>query len=574
MRILFICHSFNSLTQRLFVELRQRGHRISIEFDINDAVTAQAVELFRPELIIAPFLKRPIASTIWQHHRCIIVHPGIAGDRGPSSLDWAIMDGESRWGVTCIEANAELDGGDIWASVEFPLRPASKSSLYRNEVTEAAVRAVLLTIERLQRGCRPQPQNPLQAGAGGWRGQMTQQRRRIDWQHDNTEQVLTKIRAADSTPGVRDQIGGRDYFLFNAFAEDQLNRSARAAPGRLLATRQGAICRATVDGAVWITHLRLAEPEPGQPGFKLPATQLLEVGDDVPESELSAQTLTSDRSWQDIRYRQRRGVGYLYFDFYNGAMDCRQCQRLLQALRYAKSRDIRVLVLMGGGDFWCNGIHLNQIEAAASPADESWRNINAMDDLCEEIINSPQLLTVAAMQGSAGAGGVFLALCADRVVARRGVVLNPHYKSMGNLYGSEYWTYQLPKRVGEAVAKRLTRERLPIGTDEALALGLLDDCFGDTADDFVVELAAFAEALVEAPQFHSRLQERNRQRARDWAIKPLVEYRREELQQMKLNFYGFDSSYHVARYHFVEKLAKSRTPVYLALHRRLASTGD
>jgi len=37
---------------------------------------------------------------------------------------------------------------------------------------------------------------------------------------------------------------------------------------------------------------------------------------------------------------------------------------------------------------------------------------------------------------------------------------------------------------------------------------------------------------------------------------------------MKLNFFGFDPSYHVARYHFVHKLPRSRTPLWLARHRR------
>jgi putative two-component system hydrogenase maturation factor HypX/HoxX len=36
---------------------------------------------------------------------------------------------------------------------------------------------------------------------------------------------------------------------------------------------------------------------------------------------------------------------------------------------------------------------------------------------------------------------------------------------------------------------------------------------------------------------------------------------------MKLNFYGFDSSYHVARWHFVHKSPRSRTPLWLARHR-------
>ena len=105
-------------------------------------------------------------------------------------------------------------------------------------------------------------------------------------------------------------------------------------------------------------------------------------------------------------------------------------------------------MLSGGRDFLSNGIHLNLIEAAADPAAESWRNINAMNDLVLAILTTTDRLTIAALYGSAGAGGVMLALAADRVFARDGIVLNPHYKGMGGLYGSEYWTYSLPKRVG------------------------------------------------------------------------------------------------------------------------------
>ena len=139
MRILLLAHSFNSLTQRLWVELTDAGHDLSLEFDVRDSVTIEAVRMFAPDLVVAPFLKRAIPEDVWKHHRCIVVHPGIVGDRGPSALDWAVLDGESRWGVTALQANAEMDAGDVWASVEFDMRPASKGSLYRNEVTEAAV---------------------------------------------------------------------------------------------------------------------------------------------------------------------------------------------------------------------------------------------------------------------------------------------------------------------------------------------------------------------------------------------------------------------------------------------------
>ena len=85
MRILFIASGFNSLSQRLFVELTQRGHEVSVELDIDDKVSREAVELYAPDLIIAPFLKRAIPESIFSKHVCLIVHPGIPGDRGPHS---------------------------------------------------------------------------------------------------------------------------------------------------------------------------------------------------------------------------------------------------------------------------------------------------------------------------------------------------------------------------------------------------------------------------------------------------------------------------------------------------------
>jgi putative two-component system hydrogenase maturation factor HypX/HoxX len=249
-------------------------------------------------------------------------------------------------------------------------------------------------------------------------------------------------------------------------------------------------------------------------------------------------------------------------------MSTGQCQRLLSAYREAQQRNTRVIVLMGGPDFWSNGLHLNVIEAADSPADESWRNINAMNDLAHAIITTNSHITIAALQGNAGAGGVFLALATDKVLARSGIILNPHYKGMGNLYGSEYWTYLLPRRVGQVRAHMLTEAKLPMGTAEAKRLGLIDDHFGHDMPSFVAQVGEVAAALASNGALPTLLAEKRKQRARDEAAKPLASYRDEELQHMRQNFYGFDPSYHVARYDFVYQRPKSRTPPSIAKHRR------
>jgi putative two-component system hydrogenase maturation factor HypX/HoxX len=562
MRILFLTHAFNSLTQRLYVELVEAGHDVSVEFDINNRVTEEAVALWQPDLVVAPFLKRRIPDSVWRRHRCIVIHPGIRGDRGPSALDWAVLDGEARWGVTALEANGEMDAGDVWASVEFPMREASKGSLYRNEVTEAAVDALTRTIERIARGEKPEPLAGATIQRGRLRPPMRQSDRAIDWRADDTATVLRKIRASDGHPGVLDEVRGKPVYLYDAHPEGRLQGRA----GELVAQRDGAICRATVDGAVWITHLKRAGGD--EPQLKLPATMVLgETIADVPDAPLAPDAAVDYPTWRPIRSEEIDAVGFLHFPFYNGAMGTTQCEQLRATLRKAKSRPTRVIVLAGGPDFWSNGIHLNRIEASGHPAEASWENINAMNDLVREIIDTDRQLTIAALQGNAGAGGVFLALAADRVWARTGVILNPHYKGMGNLYGSEYWTYLLPKRVAQDKAEAITQGRLPVGVRQALAIGLLDDHFGPTPTGFRDEVERRARALADDPAFHHLLGDKNARRARDEAKRPLQAYRAEELERMTLNFFGFDPSYHVARYHFVYRVPRSRTPFWLARHR-------
>ncbi|MCB1965494.1 MAG: hydrogenase maturation protein, partial [Candidatus Accumulibacter sp.] len=178
-------------------------------------------------------------------------------------------------------------------------------------------------------------------------------------------------------------------------------------------------------------------------------------------------------------------------------------------------------------------------------------------------------LTIAALQGDCGAGGCFLARAADLVWARAGVLLNPHYRNMGNLFGSEYWTYLLPARVGVEGARTIMRNRLPMSATAGVSAGLVDACLASDPDAFRIDVARRATELAVAPELAARLRAKRAQRHADEALKPLASYRAEELAELQRNFYGFDPSYHVARYHFVHKTPASWTPRHLAIHRDL-----
>ncbi|MFJ3709456.1 hydrogenase maturation protein [Streptomyces sp. NBC_01387] len=542
MHILLLASAFNSLTQRVQAELRDRGHSLAVQLVHEDGPVREAVRQERPDLVVAPYLKSAIPDDVWSVHTCLIVHPGPVGDRGPSSLDWAVHEGADNWGVTVLQANAEMDAGDVWASASCSLPPVGKSDLYRNEISDAAVEAVLLAVGRFASGTyTPTPQTP----GAGCRPLFRQSLRRIDWQSDSTATVVRKLRAADSQPGVLDELLGGEWFLHGGHPEPRLG----GRPGALVATRDGAICRATTDGAVWIPELRPRRAPGGPATFKLPATSALAGRlSAVPERPAPLHRTGHDDTWSEISYREEAGTGFLSFSFRGGAMSTEQCQRLLHAYRFACSRPTSVLVIGGGRDFFSNGIHLNVIEASADPGAESWANINAMDDLVEAVLTTTDRLVVSAMAGNAAAGGVMLALAADEVWCRAGAVLNPHYRLMG-LYGSEYWTYTLPRRVGAAAADRLVQDALPVSSAAAHRLGLIDRVIACAPRSFDSEVGALASRLAALPATRSRINAKKAERDRA----DLAAFREAELIRMQRIFADPHHPYHGLRRAFVRK---------------------
>ncbi|WP_052423209.1 enoyl-CoA hydratase-related protein [Nonomuraea candida] len=558
MRILLLCSSFNGLTQRAWLELRRAGHDVCVELAISPEAMTEAAELAKPDLIICPFLKERVPAALWRAWRTVIIHPGPPGDRGPSSLDWAIADAEPEWGVTALQAVEEMDAGPIWAYRMFPM-PAEaprKSALYNGPVADAAAELVL---EVAARAADPSfAPVPLDYRSPEVRGRLRRAMRHADrefsWE-EPTEDILRRVRAADGAPGGRARLCELPVRVFDVYRGPEL----AGTPGRVAGRREGAVLVHTGDGTVWVGHLRLEQDG----AVKLPAAMALgERVAGVPERQ----------GYSEITYDRSEGVGVVSFDFYNGAMSSEQCRRLASALRYAAAQDTRVLVVRGG-EVFSNGIHLNVIEAARHPELEAWMNINAINAVCREIVGCTSQLVVTSIGGNAGAGGVMMGLGADRVIVRESVVLNPHYRTMG-LFGSEYWTYVLPRRVGAAHARRLTSQALPIGAAEAVACGLADKALPGPRLDFERRVLEYAERLAADPGYDRLLAGRRQAREADERRKPLDAYRAEELAEMSRDMFDDRCGFRQARRAFVQKVKAQATPEHLARHRELSGASD
>jgi putative two-component system hydrogenase maturation factor HypX/HoxX len=559
-RVLLLVSAFNGLSQRVWCAMRDAGHQVGVLLATGEQDIVDGVHAAQPDIIICPFLKDRVPAQVWQHWRTVIIHPGPVGDRGPSSLDWAITEAAPTWGVTALQAVEEMDAGPIWATRTFPMpaAPPRKSALYNGPVADAAMECIGEVLEKAaDPAFVPVPAETLdaEAAAAGARPAMKQADRSFDWAQ-SSEHIVRRIRAADGSPGVRTEVASMAVFAYDA--HPGLARGAR--PGELISRRQGAVLVGTGDGSVWLGHLRNADPAAG-PSIKLPATNLLGRRlRGVPNSPLPPGTEPEAPSYRQVRYRRDGPVGWLAFDFYNGAMSMGHCRRLLAAFRHAAAQDTQVLVLRGGIDSFSNGIHLNVAQAAADPADAAWANIKAINELCREIIECTRQVVIAAYAGSAGAGGAMLGLGAEVVAARAGVVLNPYY-DMG-LHGSELHTYTLPRRVGGAVAQRLLTEKLPVGAEQAASMGLVDEVGPRHPDAYGAWLTELARGYADPKGAHARRAAKARRLGAERL--PLDVYETRELAEMSRDMFEDRSGFAAARSSFVGKVRPSATPARLS----------
>ena len=181
-------------------------------------------------------------------------------------------------------------------------------------------------------------------------------------------------------------------------------------------------------------------------------------------------------------------------------------------LSLARDASVRVVVLRGSGGVFCSGADLKYIRAGASAADLGYLQPAARDlpdgygeafkqileylhSTISEIRRAPKVF-VAAVDGSAAAGGLGLALCCDLVVASERSSFEYAYFKTG-LCGAESTTFFLPKLMGlrRAFDFALLGERL--SARQAFELGLVSAVHPDGT--FAAETAALCRRMARGP---------------------------------------------------------------------------
>ena len=163
-------------------------------------------------------------------HGTIQYHPSLLPKyRGPSSINWPIIKGEKKTGLTIFRPSDGLDEGPVILQKETPVSENDTlGTVYFDRLFPMGVKAMLEAADLVVAGKhREVPQDEGQASYEGW---FRANEARINW-HNHVDFIHNLIRGCDPAPGAWTTHGGKKLQLFGS--KKHLVRTFGAVKGKI-----------------------------------------------------------------------------------------------------------------------------------------------------------------------------------------------------------------------------------------------------------------------------------------------------------------------------------------------------
>ena len=173
-----------------------------IKLDQEDFV--KQLKKLSPDLIVVAAYGKILPKVIIDlpKYGVLNVHPSLLPKyRGPSPIQFTILEGETKTGVTIIKMSESLDEGDILTQVEVSISPDDTTQSLTDKLAKIGAELIIQTIPKWINGkIKPQPQDHLKAT---YSAMLTKYDGKIDLENPPTAEKFNKmVRAFYPWPGV------------------------------------------------------------------------------------------------------------------------------------------------------------------------------------------------------------------------------------------------------------------------------------------------------------------------------------------------------------------------------------
>ena len=231
----------------------ERGLPLFQPASYKDEETLAQLRALEPDLMVLAYVIVfvPEAARDIPTHGSICFHPSLLPlHRGPSSINWPIIGGATKTGLTVFYPDDGLDEGDILLQKEVEIGPDDTlGTVYFQKIFQLGVDAMLESVDLIAAGKAPRiAQDHSKATYESWCRKADAE---IDWAKPAAE-VYNLIRGTNPQPGAWTRHDGKTLQIFDSARIEE----AAGAPGEVTAVDDEGFTVAAQGGQIRVKRVR------------------------------------------------------------------------------------------------------------------------------------------------------------------------------------------------------------------------------------------------------------------------------------------------------------------------------
>ncbi|MHC1727478.1 MAG: methionyl-tRNA formyltransferase [Syntrophobacteraceae bacterium] len=225
----------------------------------NDAVFSEFSAL-KPDLVILAFVTDIVPLRFFREatQGAICYHPSLLPrHRGASAINWALIMGDTRTGLSIFWPDAGIDTGPILLQKEVEIGPADTAgSLYFDRLFPMGVKAIVESVKLIREG--KAPKMPQDESGATYEPPCNNRVAAVDWTRSG-EEIFNLIRGCDPQPGAYAGFNGEKVRFYNArFIGGKIGGDIDLEPGTVTGLDLNGLRIAVPGGELLISRVRPA----------------------------------------------------------------------------------------------------------------------------------------------------------------------------------------------------------------------------------------------------------------------------------------------------------------------------
>ncbi len=241
------------------VKVFAKEHQIPVlqPVKLRDPEFIAALRSYQADLqVVVAF--RMLPEMVWDmpKHGTVNVHASLLPNyRGAAPINWAVINGEKKSGVTTFLLQHEIDTGNILFADEVEIADTDDAGILHDKLMEKGAQLIVKTVDAIRNGdINPVPQDDLLAAEDVKHApKIFKEDGEIDWNKD-TASIYNKIRGLSPYPTAFTKLDNKGLKIFQTSKEIKAHDLI---PGTYVTDGKNLLKVATNDGYIHLLSIQI-----------------------------------------------------------------------------------------------------------------------------------------------------------------------------------------------------------------------------------------------------------------------------------------------------------------------------